>query len=84
LLLRQSSLSSPPPIYTFPRLPAFSISYPPGGALLSALVPGFWIQTPLWIIPVAVGSAALVGLAAGVLPAWRAAQLDPIDALRAE
>jgi putative ABC transport system permease protein len=55
-----------------------------GGGLLSLLIPGFWIETPIWIIPVAVGSAALVGLLAGVIPALRAARLDPIDALRAE
>ncbi|MBI3856699.1 MAG: ABC transporter permease [Planctomycetes bacterium] len=39
------------------------------GGLLGVVVPGFWIQTPLWIIPLSLGTAAAVGLAAGVVPA---------------
>ena len=33
------------------------------------------------VVAVAVGATVLLGLAAGVLPAWRAATIDPVDAL---
>ena len=44
---------------------------------LPVLVPVFWII-------VSFGFSALVGIVFGFFPAWKAAQLDPIEALRFE
>lgn len=52
--------------------------------LLSVLVPALPVS-PSWpYMLAAVLVAMLIGLIAGVLPAWRAAQLDPVESLRAE
>ena len=56
-----------------------------GGAwLLGAAVPALPTHTPWSYVVMAEALAAVIGLAAGVLPALRAAGLDPIEALRAE
>jgi putative ABC transport system permease protein len=47
-------------------------------------VPGLPVETPLSFVLLALGVSFAVGLLSGVLPARRAAQLDPIEALRAE
>lgn len=52
--------------------------------LLALAVPGLPMKTPAIIVMAALVMSAVVGIAAGVVPARRAAGLDPIDALRAE
>jgi len=56
-----------------------------GGAwLLGTIVPALPTHTPWLYVVLAETLAVLIGLLAGVLPAHRAASLDPIEALRAE
>lgn len=56
-----------------------------GGAwLLGMIVPALPTHTPWLYVVLAEILAALIGLLAGVLPAHRAANLNPIEALRAE
>ena len=39
---------------------------------------------PWWLVAVALLVSVLTGVVSGFLPAWRAARMDPVDALRAD
>jgi len=54
------------------------------GKLLATLLPGLPLRTPPLFVAAAIVVSLVVGLLSGVLPARRAASLDPIEALRAE
>jgi putative ABC transport system permease protein len=54
------------------------------GQALRLAIPGLPVSTPLTFVGAALLVAAATGLAAGALPAQRAAGLDPIEALQAE
>ena len=55
-----------------------------GAAILGRVVPALNSYTPAWVVMAALSTALGVGLIAGVVPAWRAVSLDPVEALRAE
>jgi putative ABC transport system permease protein len=56
-----------------------------GGAwLLGEVIPALPTHTPFIYVAMAELLAIIIGLLAGILPAHRAARLDPIEALRAE
>jgi len=52
--------------------------------LLQLGIPGLPVDTPMRYVVAALGISIFVGLVSGVLPARRAAGLDPVEALRAE
>jgi putative ABC transport system permease protein len=54
--------------------------------LLGFIITAFVFQTriPIWSALFAIGVSGGVGILAGLFPAWKAARLDPIEALRAD
>jgi putative ABC transport system permease protein len=55
-----------------------------GAQLIRVFVPALPVHTPLFYVLLAEVLAAAIGLLAGVLPAKRAASMDPVEALREE
>ena len=53
-------------------------------ALLVHVISGFPVSLPWWSFALGLGFSAGIGIFFGMLPAWRASRLDPIEALRYE
>jgi len=62
----------------------FGIALGSSIGLLVNLASGFPISLPWWSFALGLGFSASVGIFFGMFPAWRAARLDPIEALRYE
>lgn len=52
-----------------------------GAEIVGELYPAFPVAPPLWALVASVAMAVVAGLVFGVMPARRAAMLDPVDAL---
>ncbi len=54
--------------------------------VLGLVVSAYLIETiiPWWVAAIAVGVCGFVGILAGIFPAWKAAKLDPIEAIQTE
>lgn len=55
-----------------------------GARLLHLVLPALPVHTPLEYVLLAEAVAVVIGLGAGVMPARRAARMEPVEALRAE
>jgi putative ABC transport system permease protein len=52
--------------------------------LVVNVISGFPVSLPWWSFALGLGFSASIGIFFGMLPAWRASRLDPIEALRYE